>query len=470
MSDELVIERIRGAMHDAVEGLEPRRETLARALAAPPRRRLSFGWVAPALAVGVAALVAVVAITSLAGHGRGASSTTNSRVPRGAQGLVRDLAVLRRPQTAADRLPQWAMRAAGPQLPGGALVPSLSRAVASVQLAGGGTARVYLVVDAPSRSVLRAVRSSHRDGDVAAIAFVGKGVSGRNPDARSVFVGGLVPGTPKGSFDPSDLTGVSGAKAAIVPDGVARVKWVFTPMGRDSGLPAITVWPKLQGNVAIGHVPTRLPPGEVPSRLQVFLSSAVWYGADGRALQSSGAMTGVPASQRSFKHDLQMSVHDPVDPALLSRFRLLRTTRPSGSSGLDRAAVKSVIQANEVDLNLAKTRFVVSPTTHAKVWVTPGTQGIALRTEDPNLTFGTEGASLALSGSLFNTGRVSHGKLTLTGLAPDGNRVVNVLVPGGVKLTAPVIDNVYSLIVPTNARTLLIHNAAGRLVRVHLVL
>lgn len=456
MSDEVLIERIRTAMRAEVDDVHVRPELLAPVLHSPPRRRLQIGWLMPALAVGVAAVVAVLAVTSLV-HRTPQPAPSVTRIPLGARELASQLAVLRRPQTAADRLPPWALRAAGPQLPGGALVAGLSRRVGTVRMGRLGEARVYLVIDAPSRSSGWQAYASA--GDVAGIAFLEDGPSARRAGQRTVFVGGLVPSRRTGIDNLADVTGIMGAKAAIVPNGVARVKWVFTPMGRDSGLAPITVWPKLHGNVAIG---------QVPAGLQDYLSSAVWYGADGRVLRSFGAMTGVPPGVRKFRQALQTSLHDPVAPSLLRNFRVLRM--PGHSTSLDRRAVGSLLntEGNALDLNVSKARVVVVPGIGAKIWLIPGTQGVGVFYISQNSGPEEVGIEGILDGMIVFEGSQRAGHRTIVGLAPDADRKVRVLLAGGGVLTAPVINNVYSIVVPSSARRLLIRNPAGHLFRLRI--
>lgn len=464
MSDQMVIERLRRDMREQVDGMQPRPETLERVLSSPPRRTPSLGWLMPALAVGVAAVVAVVAVTSLS-HRAPAPRGTTSGVPVGARGLASRLAVLRGAQRPDDVLPGWAVRETESLTDQAKVVGALSRLVGSVNLGAFGRARVYLVVQRPPHFPVHrkhpgAPLLNPRLGDQASIAFIGSFRDEAAISPRSEAAGGpAVAATRHGlTADPGQLSYLSDAGASIVPDGVTRVKWVFTPTGTDSGLPPITVWPKLRENVAIGR---RLPVAHA------YLSSAVWYGADGHVLQSFGAITSAPGP-RNFKQALEMSLHDPVAPALLRHFHVLRSARRPGSPSLSQAGVASVIEPNPVDLNVARARSMSFPRLHAKVWVIPGTQGMAIRSEGALVGEASGGLSIQLSGDLFIEGARVSGHRTIIGLAPDGNRVITVLLPGGGRRTAPVKDNWYSIVVPANARWLLVRNAAGRIVRLRL--
>jgi hypothetical protein len=54
------------------------------------------------------------------------------------------------------------------------------------------------------------------------------------------------------------------------------------------------------------------------------------------------------------------------------------------------------------------------------------------------------------------------------GLAPDGNRTVTVRLRGGRTRVAPVANNVYAIVVPASARTMILKSASGRTARVRL--
>jgi hypothetical protein len=463
MSDELLIDRIRQAMQDETAELRPRSETLQQALASAPRRSLSLNWLMPAMAVGVATLVAVVAVTSLS-HRAPATRAVPSGVPVRARGLASRLAVLRRSQRPADVLPAWAVRETESLTLNTPLIGRLSRRVATVHLGQYGRASVYLVVHRPPRFPLHLKRLgppqlSPRLGDQATIAFVGPFREEAAINDRAVAAGGETVAAHGGELTagPGQFSELWGAVASIVPDGVKRVKWVFVPVGIDSGLPPITVWPKVGDNVAIGHV---------RPRLQFYLRAAVWYGADGRELQWFGAMTSAPPSAQKFKQALEMSLHDPVAPALLRHFGVLG--KPSHSPGLSRTAAASLIEPNPVDLNVARARSVFDRAMRTRLWVIPGTQGMAIRSEGAVVGQGSGGVSVPLSGGLFIESARRSGHRTIIGLAPDGNRVVTALLPSGHRRTAPVKDNFYVIVVPVGTRTLLVRNAAGRMVRVPL--
>jgi hypothetical protein len=181
-------------------------------------------------AVAVAAIVAVVAV-ALIGH----RSKGSSGVPAAARPLTAALAVLRRPQTAADR---------GLPAVGVPVVAGLTRLAATVP-----AARVYLIVRTPAPDRVSAV--SVRDGRGARVAG---GVSASELHA----------GWPGVSSDGSYTV-------SVVPDGVIEVRWSFTGQR-----PPVTVYPTVENNIAIAPVVG----GEGR------LVAMTWYGAAGQVIGS----------------------------------------------------------------------------------------------------------------------------------------------------------------------------------------
>ncbi|HET9719704.1 MAG TPA: hypothetical protein VFP55_06490, partial [Solirubrobacteraceae bacterium] len=162
---------------------------------------------------------------------------------------------------------------------------------------------------------------------------------------------------------------------------------------------------------------------------------------------------------QNFKQALEASLRQQIDPALLRHFAVLGI-RTAGAPGLDQAAAAPLIEPNPLGLNLAGERFV-GAAGPVKVFVIPGRKGMALRCVGPVVGAAQTGSNGALDGQLFlETARVA-GHRTIIGLAPNGNRTVRILLGGGGSRTAPVIDNVYSLVVPASARTLIVKNSQG---------
>jgi hypothetical protein len=436
---------------------------LARVLVSPPRLRLGLGWLMPAVAVGVAVIVAVVAVTSLTHRSAGPQSVS-SRVPLAARGLAARLAVLRRPQGPAEVLPHWAVRETESLTQSAKVIGGLSRLVGAVRLGRDGRARVYLVVQRPPRFPLHANHPeppflNPRLGDQATVAFVGPFREEAAINGPTVAAGGqTVAATSRGlTGDPGQFTDLWGAVASIVPDGVVRVKWVF---GTETRVPRhITVWPTVHDNVALG----RLAP-----RPAFYMDQATWYGANGRVISSFPPSPDPYSKTRKFKRAFEASLQQRVAPVLLRHFAVLTSPHVSGYPGLDLADVAALIEPNPLGLNTRRERFVVNTSVAAKVFVVPGSQGIALRYVSPLNGQAEGGTSDALSGSLFVEGPRVYGHRTVIGLAPDGNRTVTVLLRNGRRRTARVVHNVYSIVVPASARTIVLRNAAGRTVRLHL--
>jgi hypothetical protein len=462
MSDEVLIEEIRTAMRAEVDGIEVPSVVVARVLASPPRTRLTLSWLMPALAVGVAAIVAVVAVTSL-GHRSAGSHAASSQVPVAARGLASQLAVLRRPQTQDDVLPSWAVRETESLSQGGRVIGGLSRLVGAVHLGRYGRARIFLVVHTAQRFPLHPTHPeppflNPRLGDQATIAYVGPFREEAAINGPTVAAGGeLLAATGHGlTAGPGRFSDLWGAVTSIVPDGVVRVKWVFDDVGARPR--HITVRPSVRDNIALGRV---------PPRSQVYMSRAVWFGANGRVIASFETPNRA-AQARRLRQAVSASANEPIAPALLRHFSLLRGSPTNDASGLSRAQVASLIEPNPLGLNIDQEQYVVYSPAPAKLFVIPGAQGVALSYLSPMVGQAAGATSDALGGSMFVVGPRISGHRTVIGLAPDGNRTVRVLLPSGHDRLVPVVDNVYATSVPVDARWMFLKNGAGRTVRLSL--
>ncbi|HWD66309.1 MAG TPA: hypothetical protein VG405_14180 [Solirubrobacteraceae bacterium] len=462
MSDEVLIEEIRTAMRAEVDALEVPSAVVTRVLAAPPRSRLTLGWLMPALAVGVAAIVAVLAVTSL-GHQRAVPHGAFSRIPVAARGLASQLGVLRRAQTQADVLPRWAVRETESLSQGGRVIGRLSRLVGAVHLGRYGRARVYLVVHTAQPTPLHPNHPeppflNPRLGDQATIAYVGPFREEAAINGPTVAAGGeLLAATGHGlTAGPRQFNDLWGAVTSIVPDGVVRVKWVFDDVGAKPR--HLTVWPSVRDNIALGRV---------PPRSQVYMSRAVWFGANGREI-ASFATPGRAAQARRLRRAVAASAKEPIASALVRHFALLRGSPTNDASGLSPAQVASLIEPNPLGLNIDQEQYVVYSPAPAKLFVIPGAQGVALSYLSPMVGQAAGATSDALGGSMFVVGPRISGHRMVIGLAPDGNRTVRVRLPGGHDRLVPVVDNVYAASVPIAARWMFLKNAAGRTVRLSL--
>lgn len=235
--------------------------------------RASAGW-AP-IAAGAAVVVAVVIVIAAVGtvhRGGGGLST----IPSGARGLMARFAVLRRPQTAADRAYPTSLLAplTGRDLRGLHLtiVPSLIR----VAPAPRGVRVVLFVARTTSDRPLvgsRITRSA-LGYHLEAIAFVS--ARGR---ARGALMGGL----------PSTINGI---EVGVVPDGIARVRWTFrrestAAAGTASQPPSVSA--KVHENVAAAPALRVGPP-----------TSATWYDARNRVVASVKGV-GPPFGSATFR-------------------------------------------------------------------------------------------------------------------------------------------------------------------------
>ncbi len=198
------------------------------------RRRNSYGRLATVIVVIAAVAMAVVAVVALAHR-----SSPRVRLTKAQRPLVARLAVLRRAQRGADRSGQFS----------GPIIPGLTRLVATLPGNWGlGPTRIYLIV-------------RKHDGVAAVtlyrhtIGLEGKGATVNLHNPRDVNVGLVY-------------------TVGIVPDGVARVRWVFKSHYRNRAgrRTLLRVSPLVQNNVAVAPI--------VPH--QGRLVAATWYQPDGR--------------------------------------------------------------------------------------------------------------------------------------------------------------------------------------------
>jgi hypothetical protein len=261
-----------------VAGVLQRVATDATRLRRARRWRPAVSWSATAIVLAATAAVVIgVAAVALVGHrGRGESEPAN-RI--GASELVSRLAVLRRPQTAADRsLPQHLHLASGEGL--GAIVPGLTRLVATLP-----NARIFMVVNepAPPTHGRLAPLWSPRFGDlVSLIALTPSGNIETTGRPAVDLTNGLTPA--KISISHRFR---SGYVIGIVPDGVIRVRWGAQdrPHGAvHESSPRVTDNIVVARSVAVGGIVT----------------SVKWYGPGGHRVPTSGrALLGAIAAQQA---------------------------------------------------------------------------------------------------------------------------------------------------------------------------
>jgi hypothetical protein len=494
MTDEQLIERIRMGLNDEVSELQPPADLLDRLRAAPAVRRRPVrppsglgGALVIVASVAVVGLV-VVAIATVGHRGSSSSgvSSVPAGVPTGARALVARMAVLRRPQTAADRLPEsLTAQFAGAFGVDWRIIPSLTRLAATIDAGAGSLSSVdiYVVVETPCSG-----QACHGPGvpvDIVTTLAVG-GPSGHRyllghpevvDDQTAIATGGLTPtavGSAGGTKEEvrktstvSVPTGWSGVNVSVVPDGVTRVKWVFGGVSaralramcgctkRFTSTPAVTVHPEIKNNIAVADATS-----------SAGLSTATWYGPDGRVIASLSPIAQQNAEQA---RALAASARDRIAAALIEHFAIFRRPVPPPATIKQppkRIAVAAIgnygyNQDNGYRLNVAQARFVPYPGTTG-FWVIPGSRGVGIA----NGTYGgganpLSGPGSALSGGMIGTSFGSHGE-TVHGLAPDGNRTVTVVLAGGATRTVPVIDNVYSITLHPQAVSVIMKDSAGR--------
>ncbi|MFZ1993094.1 MAG: hypothetical protein WAU75_03220 [Solirubrobacteraceae bacterium] len=250
------------------------RQTLAGEIAREraavrPTRVSRRWWRAGSLVVVLSTLVTVAVVVGLFALLRNRSDGGSSSAAS-AKSLIARLAVLRRPQAAADVLP------ARPKLVHlhGTIIPSLTRLVASPP-----GARLYLVVSTPDREQT-ALWDPKLGDQVSIVTLTAHNATDSLPlpaaglsDAHEVFPGGRLPAAPVARSH--RLRGLAAYEVSVIPDGVARVRWTFY---RAPGKPPHTVQARVGDNVA--YAPYG-PAGGIPR-------SGRWYAANGTVIPTSG--------------------------------------------------------------------------------------------------------------------------------------------------------------------------------------
>lgn len=395
-----------------------------RAAVATPRRRWG-GTVAVAVGIACTLVVVVVAVAAVGGR---EPAVPGRSTGGGVAALEAKLAVLRRPQTAADRTYSRYIRASG------SVIAKLARLATTVDTAGG-RARVYLLVR--QRSRFAGLIAVDPDGQVAGETGP---VTAATLEPNAVGASGLI------------VRGIGiernrGVSVGIVPDGVTRVKWTFT--GADYGVlhpRPVTVYPEVRGNVAVAPI----RPDQGP------LASAVWYGAGGRMVGSAGAST-FSTSQLARIAEVNASRNRSIDPALTAHYRLFRSVAPEDLA--TDPVVATVGDGN--DLNYWQTRYLPSlrGLDGRGLWVTPGAHGVCM--SDWNA-----GGCGGVTQTGFIGGSTSNGpETTFEGLVPDGNQTVTLVLSDGTRETFPVTDNVYEATVHGQVVAVINRDIAGRIVR-----
>ena len=444
---------------------EVRQELLATAArrasdnpaAAQWRRWLRADGLTVAVSVTCTVLVAAAALLAF-GHRTGPGSHPGGRSTVVA--LEAKLAVLRRPQTAADRTYPGFQHAFPPR----GLGPDtqrLTRLAATISTPTAGTVRVFVLVG-PLSLGPRTGSSSSQSEVVNAFAIDAHGklrghagpLTARTLETPNAIGSGLFGLASKANRD-------IGVTVGIVPDWVARVTWTFTGAGYGITHPhPVTIYPQVSSNVAVAPVAH----GQGP------LKRATWYRADGSVIASS---SGGSQAFREFGRirSVNASRDRPIAPFLLAHYALFRSVSPD-TPAVDPALPTPGFDGGyvgEMRLNYWQTRFTAAVTglDGDGLWITPGTHGLCI--SDPQ-TSGCNTLQHADSTGIIIAGITSSSngprRQTIAGLVPDGNRSVTLQLADGTRRTVPVIDhNIFEATVPGQITAIIARNTTGHVQR-----
>lgn len=427
------------------------------------RPRLNFGG-AFALIASVSVVVAVVLVFGVVGHGGG--SSTPSASSAGANQLTTMLAVLRQPQTAADRaISPSEMRFLDASV--GPIVRSLTRRVATI-----GPARIFLFVTKAREPNLQFPPGTLWSPSLGDRFFV---------DSASTSA----PNSPVPALELHDpqvasswYVEASTQKAyflEVVPDGVTRVRIVF----RDG-----TVDAAVSNNTAVALAPPR-------SNEQV--RAVTWFGPSGQVIPTiteatdrawHAALVAREAAARASFIRQQAKVPNHAPAALVNDFAVFAadTERPVSAAGISVSHPSLSSLPFPILQSVANPLAVreVSTQSGLRFWVDPGPirlseasgrvrelTDICLRVEaSPSPTGGCgRRLSTVLSSGLWAAAKPNHGPTVIYGIAPNTNRTVTFVLRGGGRRTVPVVHGI--AVAPAAGVTqILVRSANGKLTSV----
>jgi hypothetical protein len=390
----------------------------------------SAGSVMVAISTVTALAIAILAIALL--------SHSRSRVQPGtapAQQLTAKLAVLRRPQTAADMLP-GRLHIRNPQ---GTIIPRLTRLVRTLP-----DARLFLVVTTPNAHS-NPIWSSRLGDQVAVVEISGSHATQTVPipaadltnanEVADITLGGLGARTLRDDY-----------YVGIVPDGVARVRWTFA---NSRFQPGTTLDASVASNVAVARARPDTPPPVL---------RAAWYAPDGqrvatsnRALLAAQAAHDAGQKAQAIRYDLQHAHH--ADLSLLGAFAVFAITSRTGvktTAGdiISRPPFSSlpldIVQGGiwihvSVQLDPTQVRQVITPS-GARLYVIPGRRGLCL------LASGGGGSCDLLPGVETHGLMMTLGSLgvnTTYKLVPKTIHRITIHTSHGTRTTIPVPDGIY---------------------------
>jgi len=420
--------------------------------------RVPAGGVAVALSTLCTVAVAAVALVALGHRAPRAPLSPAGRAPvSSVRTLEAVLGVLRRPQTAADRSYPVHPSPRGRQGPP-EVIPKLTRLAATITTPTAGQMRVFVIVrKLPTGRMLASPEKPGADV-VSAVAVAADGELQNGSGALTAATLDSPSAVGSGSYTPGATVNPNrGVTVGIVPDGVTRVKWIFTGAAFGVSHPReVTVYPQVGSNVAVAPI----KPGEGP------LAHATWYGAAGQVIASASG--GAQARQQlQLIRSVNASRSNAVAPSLLAHYALFRSV-PTDDPARDPTLPTPGTDGGyigEMRLNYWQTRYVASVTglDGRGLWITPGTRGLCM--SDPQ----TSGCGML--SSLRSTGFIGGATLgahqeTISGLVPDGNPTVTIVLASGARKTVPVVDdNVYEATVPGRIVAIIARNTAGQIER-----
>jgi hypothetical protein len=300
---EPVLVRLEEQPNAVIDGRAP--NDLPDAVA--PARRARLRLPRAGVAMAVVSMVVTLALGGLAIvvlHHRAATVQNQLPSVRPVPGpetvatLRSQLAILRRPQRASDRLPRWA--AAAEERPDCSNCLNLAhmneretRLLADISVRPPGAAhevneRIYLVLGTPSATAQRhgqpvdgwrQASRLRRTVHLSIVGFTARVLGTSSP--FDLLLNGSPQAMPAGALNPRDVMVGRAVTIGVIPDGITRVRWELANPGQKR---AAIVYPKLRGNVAIA--PWTPAPAATALLNQQWLVGATWYDAHGRAVAS----------------------------------------------------------------------------------------------------------------------------------------------------------------------------------------
>lgn len=304
ITDEQLIERLRSGMHAAAADVTAPYELLG-GISPSPRRTVrlpSFGGIVGLVATVSTIAVAVLAVALLGHQHRVAPQTVAPARPpvAGASTLAQlrsQLAILRRPQRAEDRLSASEVTDEQRQICSACLnvaklIPGETRLLTTIRVprtapeGGLRPERVYLVIGTVPKAwgnglisgwqqSARSIRGLH----LSLVGFTREGPRVAEPIDEVLNPASLA--IPAETLTPRAVLITSLASVGVVPDGVTRVKWELDNPGQRT---PVTVYPRVVGNVAIA--PWTPAPRSTRLINEQLLAGATWYGRDGHVIAS----------------------------------------------------------------------------------------------------------------------------------------------------------------------------------------